>query len=178
MTSSREDTGRDNIETCTNTKAFYHIWKPIINWQILKIISAEPTADFSGNNSRGAPVSNSCKLSRKQKSFLNSDLGCGLRLPLQRLCWQDALYRSSSGAFAVRAIERYCTFWATFVFLHFAHYATFVCCILAFCTNCNFCILYSCILHYLLCYALCTCWHYINIMYDECVHVCMILIIL
>ena len=70
VTSSREDTGRDNIETCTNTKAFYHIWKPIINWQILKIISAEPTADFSGNNSRGAPVSNSCKLTfQETKSF-------------------------------------------------------------------------------------------------------------
>ena len=97
--------------------------------------SSEPLADFSGNNSRGAPVSNSCKLSRKQKSFLNSDLGCGLRLPLQRLCWQDALYRSSQGVFSVRAIERYCTF----------------CQLLYSCIlhTLQFFIVYSCVLHYM-----------------------------
>ena len=105
--------------------------------------SSEPLADFSGNNSGGAPVSNSCKLSRKQKSFLNSDLGCGLRLPLQRLCWQDALYRSSSGALAVRAIEIYCTF----CILTFCTLCISLFWILAFCTLCNFCILYYCILH-------------------------------
>ena len=36
---SRADTGKGSIEICTNTNAFYHIWKPKINDQMLKIVN-------------------------------------------------------------------------------------------------------------------------------------------
>ena len=130
---------------------FIILGKPKINWQMLKIVSSEPLADFSGNNSRGAPVSNSCKLTfQETKSFFffNSDrlwpssptaktllAGCTISIFFRCIC-------CSCNWKILHILSNFCI-------LAFYTLCNLLSCILAFCTLCNFFILYSCVLQQL-----------------------------
>ena len=130
---------------------FIILGKPKINWHTLKIVSSEPLADFSGNNSRGAPVSNSCKLTfQETKSFFffNSDrlwpssptaktllAGCTISIFFRCIC-------CSCNWKILHILSNFCI-------LAFYTLCNLLSCILAFCTLCNFLILYSCVLQQL-----------------------------